>query len=109
MLSRADLSRTIPFVVALCLTVAATGAFAREWRAADAQGEDYPTVEALRFTSRSERSNGRDQIRVFHFRRLGEKETLEQTRAGAIELNHNNVALVGNIVPSMNVLAMRSG
>ena len=108
MSSRADLSRTVVLVVALC-SVAATGAFARELRAADTQGEDYPTVQALRFMGPvvSERSDGRHQIKVFHSRQLGEeKETLEQTRAGAIELNRTNVALLGNIVPSMNVLAM---
>jgi tripartite ATP-independent transporter DctP family solute receptor len=107
--SRAKLSRTVVLVVALCLTVAATGAFARELRAADTQNEDYPTVQALRFMGRviSERSSGRHQIKVFHSRQLGEeKETLEQTRAGAIDLNRTNVALLGNIVPSMNVLAM---
>jgi tripartite ATP-independent transporter DctP family solute receptor len=96
-------------VVALCLTVAATGAFARELRAADTQNEDYPTVQALRFMGHviSARSNGRHQIKVFHSRQLGEeKETLEQTRAGAIDLNRTNVALIGNIVPSVNVLAM---
>ena len=96
-------------VVALCLTAAATGAFAREFRAADTQTEDYPTVQALRFMGRliAERSGGRHQIRVFHSRQLGEeKETMEQTRAGAIDLNRTNVALIGNIVPAMNVLAM---
>ena len=107
--SRADLPRTVMLVVALCLTVAATGADARELRAADTQNDDYPTVQALRFMGRviSERSNGRHQIKVFHSRQLGEeKETLEQTRAGAIDLNRTNVALVGNFVPAMNVLAM---
>jgi tripartite ATP-independent transporter DctP family solute receptor len=107
--SRADFPRMVVLVVALCLTVAATGADARELRAADTQNEDYPTVQALRFMGRviSERSNGRHQIKVFHSRQLGEeKETLEQTRAGAIDLNRTNVALLGNIVPSMNVLAM---
>jgi tripartite ATP-independent transporter DctP family solute receptor len=108
-LDRADLSRTVVLVVALCLTVAATGVSARELRAADTQNEDYPTVQALRFMGHvvSERSNGRHQIKVFHSRQLGEeKETLEQTRAGAIDLNRTNVALIGNIVPSVNVLAM---
>ncbi len=96
-------------VVALCLTAAATRVDARELRAADTQNDDYPTVQALRFMGRlvSERSNGRHQIRVFHSRQLGEeKETLEQTRAGAIDLNRTNVALIGNIIPAMNVLAM---
>jgi tripartite ATP-independent transporter DctP family solute receptor len=97
------------FVVALCLTAAATGAYAREFRAADTQNEDYPTVQALRFMGHliSERTGGRHEIKVFHSRQLGEeKETLAQTRAGAIDLNRSNVALIGNIIPLMNVLAM---
>jgi tripartite ATP-independent transporter DctP family solute receptor len=88
------------------VTVAAS---AREFRAADTQREDYPTVQALQFMGRviAERTGGRDRIRVFHSRQLGEeKETIEQTRAGAIDLNRTNVALIGNFVPSMNVLAM---
>jgi tripartite ATP-independent transporter DctP family solute receptor len=95
-------------VVAL-FAVAATGAFAREFRAADTQNEDYPTVQALLYMGSmvAERSGGRHQIKVFHSRQLGEeKETLEQTRVGAIDLNRTNVALIGNLVPAMNVLAM---
>jgi tripartite ATP-independent transporter DctP family solute receptor len=107
--SRADLSRTAALVVALFLTVAATGAIAREFRAADTQNEDYPTVQALRYMGGliAERTGGRHQIRVFHSHQLGEeKETIEQTRVGAIDLNRSNVALIGNFVPAMNVLAM---
>ena len=106
---RADLPRTLTLVVALLLTLAPTSVFAREFRAADTQSEDYPTVQALRYMGRlvEERSGGRLQIRVFHSRQLGEeKETIEQTRAGAIDLNRTNVALIGNFVPAMNVLAM---
>ena len=109
MFNRADLSRTVVLVVALCLTVAATGAHAREFRAADTQDEGYPTVRALEFMGRliAERSNGRNQIRVFHSRQLGEeRETIEQTRVGAIDINRTNVALIGAFVPSVNVLAM---
>jgi len=105
---RAELLRTV-VVVALLLTAGSTNVFAREFRAADTQNEDYPTVQALRFMGRqiTERSGGRHEIKVFHSRQLGEeKETLEQTRAGAIDLNRTNVALIGNIVPSMNVLAL---
>ena len=107
--SRADLSRTVALVVALSLTAVSTSAVAREFRAADTQGEDYPTVQALHYMGRmiAERSGGRHQIRVFHSRQLGEeKETIEQTRAGAIDLNRTNVALIGTFVPAMNVLAM---
>jgi tripartite ATP-independent transporter DctP family solute receptor len=107
--SRADLSRTAALVVALFLTAVSTSAVAREFRAADTQNEDYPTVQALRYMGSliAENSGGRHQIRVFHSRQLGEeKETIEQTRVGAIDLNRTNVALVGTFVPAMNVLAM---
>lgn len=109
MYGRAELQRTVIVVVALLVTAGSTSALAREFRAADTQNEDYPTVQALRFMGRqiAERSGGRHEIKVFHSRQLGEeKETLEQTRAGAIDLNRANVALIGNIVPSMNVLAL---
>ena len=109
MSSRAAISRTAVIVVALSLAAVSTIALAREFRAADTQAEDYPTVLALRFMGRviAERSGGRDQIRVFHSRQLGEeKETIEQTRVGAIDLNRTNVALIGSFVPAMNVLAM---
>ena len=109
MYGRAGIQRTVVFVVALLVTAGATSAFAREFRAADTQNEDYPTVQALRFMGRqvAERSSGRHEIKVFHSSQLGEeKETLEQTRAGAIDLNRTNVALIGNIVPAMNVLAL---
>jgi tripartite ATP-independent transporter DctP family solute receptor len=107
--SRAGLSRTVAILVALVFTAASTGAFAREFRAADTQNEDYPTVQALRYMGRlvAERSGDRLQIRVFHSRQLGEeKETIEQTRVGAIDLNRSNVAPIGAFVPALNVLAM---
>lgn len=109
MYRRAEISRTITLVVALYLTAVSTGAFAREFRAADTQSEGYPTVQALLYMGSlvEERSGGRHQIKVFHSRQLGEeKETLEQTRVGAIDLNRTNVALIGTMVPPMNVLAM---
>jgi len=107
--SRADLSRIVALVVALSLTAISTSAMAREFRAADTQSEDYPTVQALLYMGRlvAERSGGRHQIQVFHSHQLGEeKETIEQTRAGAIDINRINGVLIGNFVPAMNVLAM---
>src|SRR5437016_12431433 len=95
--------------IALALTVAAAPAIAREFRAADTQAEDYPTVQALNYMGKliAERTGGRHQIRVFHSRQLGEeKETIEQTRAGAIDLNRTNVAPIGEFVAVANVLAM---
>src|SRR5665811_2364891 len=106
---RADLSRTGAIVVALFLTALSTSAVAREFRAADTQSEDYPTVQALRYMGRliAELSCSRHHIRLFHSLQLGEeKETIEQTRVGAIDLNRTNVALIGSFVPATNVLAM---
>lgn len=98
MYSRADLSRTVAIVVALFSTAASTSAVTREFRAADTQNEDYPTAQALRYMDHliAKRSGGRHHIRVFHSRQLGEEnKTIEQTRAGAIDLNLTNVALIG--------------
>lgn len=114
MLDRAERLRTGVIFVAFLLVMVATGmgatcSIAREFRAADTQAADYPTVQALRYMGAlvAERTGGRHEIRVFHSRQLGEeKETIEQTRAGAIDLNRSNVALIGNFVPAMNVLAM---
>ena len=82
---------------------------AREFRVADTQAEEYPTVQALELMSRlvEEGTAGRHRIRVFHSRQLGEeKDTIEQTRVGAIDLNRTNVAPIGALIPSANALAL---
>jgi tripartite ATP-independent transporter DctP family solute receptor len=82
---------------------------ARDFRAADTQVENYPTVQALKLLDElvTERTGGRHRIRIFHSRQLGEeKETIEQTRVGAIDLNRTNVAPLGSFIPEANVLAL---
>jgi len=89
--------------------LALPAAKAREFRVADTQSEDYPTVQALTYMARivEERTAGRHRIRVFHSRQLGEeKDTIEQTRVGAIDLNRTNVAPIGSLIPTANVLAL---
>jgi tripartite ATP-independent transporter DctP family solute receptor len=90
--------------------IATTGAVhAREFRAADTQVANYPTVEAVEFMARlvAERSGGRHSIRVFHSRQLGEvKDTIEGTKAGVIELNRTNIVPLGVFIPQVNALAM---
>jgi tripartite ATP-independent transporter DctP family solute receptor len=86
-----------------------SAANAREFRAADTQERGYPTVQALLFMGYriQERTGGRHSINVFDSHQLGEeKETLEQTRVGAIDLNRTNAALIGDLVPRVNALAM---
>lgn len=96
--------------LAMVLTMAgAEPARARDFRVADTQAEDYPTVQALVYMDRiiAERTQGRHRIRVFHTRQLGEeKETIEQTRVGAIDMNRINVAPLGSFIPEANVLVL---
>jgi tripartite ATP-independent transporter DctP family solute receptor len=104
---RANLCRAAS--VCLVVLVALPLATAREFRVADTQSEDYPTVQALIFMARlvEEGTAGRHRIRVFHSRQLGEeKDTIEQTRVGAIDLNRTNVAPIGSLIPAANVLAL---
>src|SRR5271165_2134071 len=99
----------IALAVVAAICVPAGRAAAREFRAADTQAADYPTVRALEYMGRliEQRTDGRHRIRVFHSRQLGEeKETIEQTRAGAIDLNRTNVGPLGSLVPVADVLAL---
>ena len=105
--SHGNFRRAAALCIAVALAPATAGA--REFRVADTQAEDYPTVRALMFMARQveERTGGRHHIRVFHSRQLGEeKDTIEQTRVGAIDLNRTNVAPIGSLVPAANVLAL---
>jgi tripartite ATP-independent transporter DctP family solute receptor len=107
-ISRLANAMGLPLIAALMLYLTAAAA-AREFRAADTQASDYPTVQAIvRMGELVEaRSNGRHRIRVFHSRQLGEeKETIEQTRVGAIDINRTNVGPLGSLVPVADVLAL---
>lgn len=99
------------FLLALAFAsgLPAGSAAAREFRVADTQPADYPTVKALELMGRliSERSGGRHRLRIFHSRQLGEeKETIEQTRIGAIDINRTNVAPLASFIPEANILAL---
>ena len=107
LISHENFGRLAGLLLAAMVAVPAAGA--REFRVADTQAEDYPTVQALLRMSREveERTGGRHRIRVFHSRQLGEeKETIEQTRVGAIDLNRTNVAPLGSLISSANVLSL---
>src|SRR3954470_9196369 len=94
--------------LALLAGLQSTAAGAREFRAADIQEENYPTVEALRYMDQlvTERTAGRHRIRVFHSRQLGEEsQTIEQTRVGAIDLDRINVGAMSDVAPELKVLA----
>jgi tripartite ATP-independent transporter DctP family solute receptor len=108
-LARRCLAAATCSAVALGAFVLAGPAAAREFRAADIQEENYPTVLALRYMDQlvTQGTGGRHRIRVFHSRQLGEEgQTIEQTRVGAIDMNRINVGAMGNMAPILNVLAL---
>lgn len=103
------IARVLALAIAGALALGSTVAPARTFRAADTQAQDYPTVQALLLMDRivRERTGGRHRIDVFHSRQLGEeKETIEQTRAGAIDINRVNAAPLASFAPEANVLAV---
>ena len=85
------------------------GAQAKTFRAADIQAEDYPTVQAIRFMNDRliERTNGRHRIAIFPARQLGEEEaTIEQTRAGAIDIDRISIGPLVGFIPQLRVLSL---
>ena len=101
-------AKWLPLVVALILGMTADVG-AREFRVADTQPPDYPTVRALVKLGEliSARTSGRHGIRVFHSHELGdEKDTIEQTLFGALEMDRINAAPLGALMPEAQVLSM---
>ncbi len=82
---------------------------ARDFRAADTHHSDYPTVQAVKYMGEilSKKTNGRLGIKIYPGRQLGEeKDTIEQTIAGAIDINRINLAPLNGIVPETAIPAL---
>ena len=78
-------------------------------RSADVHPDGYPTIEGVKHMGRllQERTNGRIKIQVFHSRQLGdEKDSLEQTRLGVIDMTRVNTAPLNNLVPETLVAGL---
>jgi len=89
---------------ALCLPAAA-----KEFRSSDVHPEDYPTVMAVKFMSdyMKQKTGGKDSIKVYTMSQLGsEKDTIEQTKIGALDFVRINVAPMNNICPETMVPTM---
>jgi len=95
---------------AAALLAAAAVAQAVELRSADVHNSDeYPTVTAVRHMSEllEKRSNGKFKIKVFNKSALGsEKETLDQVKIGALEMNRVNISSLNSICPKSLVPTM---
>ncbi|MET0541673.1 MAG: TRAP transporter substrate-binding protein, partial [Variovorax sp.] len=80
--------------------LAGVTAQATEFRSADIHPDDYPTVTAVKFMSERLKalSGGKDSIKVFNNSALGqEKDTIEQTKIGALAMVRVNIAPMNNI------------
>lgn len=100
----------LPKLAATALVVAtlmATTASAQTvLRSSDTHPDGYPTVEAVKFFGEqlSEKTGGRYSVEVFHSAQLGEeKDTIEQTQFGVIDLNRISIGAFGTQVPEATV------
>ncbi|MGX9143159.1 TRAP transporter substrate-binding protein [Mesorhizobium sp. 128a] len=75
-------------------------------RSADTHPDGYPTVEAVKYMGDliKERTAGRYSVEVYHSAQLGEeKDTIEQTQTGVIDLNRVSMGPFNGIVPETAV------
>ena len=97
-------------LIALAAGAATMAAQAIELRSADVHNsDDYPTVAAVKHMSEllDKRSNGKYEIKVFNKGALGsEKETLDQVKIGALEMNRVNISALNSICPKTLVPTM---
>ena len=79
------------------------------FKASDVQPPGYPTVVATENLGKklSEATQGRLSIQMYPSMQLGgEKETIEQTQIGAIQISRVSVGTMGPIVDDINVINM---
>ncbi len=97
-------------LIAAAILAAAGASQAVEFRSADVHNsDDYPTVAAVKHMSEllDKRSNGKYKIKVFNKSALGsEKETLDQVKIGALEVNRVNISALNSICPMTLVPTM---
>ena len=97
-------------LLALAASAFALSAQAVEFRSADVHNsDDYPTVAAVKHMSQvlAKESGGKYTIKVFNKSALGsEKETLDQVKIGALEMNRVNISSLNAICPKTLVLTM---
>ncbi|TIW90329.1 MAG: TRAP transporter substrate-binding protein, partial [Mesorhizobium sp.] len=75
-------------------------------RSADTHPDGYPTVDAVKYMGEliKERTKGAYSVEVYHSAQLGEeKDTIEQTQAGVLDLNRVSMGPFNGIVPETAV------
>ena len=75
-------------------------------RSSDTHPDGYPTVEAVKYFGQlvEERTGGRYKVEVYHSSQLGqEADTVEQVRAGVIDLNRTSLGPWNGRIPETTV------
>ena len=96
-------------IAALSLAAFASGAHAQTMKAADVHPAGYPTVVAVEHMGQKldAATKGRIKFQMFPGSVLGgEKEMIEQTQVGAIQILRTSLGPVGPVVPEVNVFNM---
>jgi tripartite ATP-independent transporter DctP family solute receptor len=94
-----------------CAVTLSTAAMAQTMvlRSSDTHPDGYPTVEAVKYMGEliKERTDGRISIEIYHSSQLGqEKDTIEQTRFGVIDLNRVSIGPFNNLIPETQVVSL---
>lgn len=103
------MKKLIALAALLGLGAPPLAAQATEFRSSDIHPEDYPTVLAVRHMGETiaKATNGKHTVKVFAKSALGaEKDTIEQTKLGALAMTRVNVAPMNNICPATMVPTM---
>ncbi|KQI68379.1 C4-dicarboxylate ABC transporter [Loktanella sp. 3ANDIMAR09] len=93
-------------LLASVATVTAASACETTFRSSDTHPDGYPTVAAVEEMGRllEERTDGRLCVEVFHSAQLGEeKDTIEQTQFGVIDMNRVSLGPFNNIIEETQV------
>ncbi|WP_247881137.1 TRAP transporter substrate-binding protein [Skermanella sp. TT6] len=98
-------------VALAAVAVPAGGAQAQQvtFRSADIHPDGYPTVEAVKYMGEilARETDGRLGIKMFSSAQLGdEKDTIQQTQFGVIDMNRINLAPLNGLIPETRVPSM---
>jgi tripartite ATP-independent transporter DctP family solute receptor len=78
-------------------------------RSSDTHPDGYPTVLAVQHMGEliEERTGGRIGVEVFHSAQLGEeKDTIEQTQFGVIDMNRISIGPFNNLIPETAIVSL---
>lgn len=95
--------------VAIVATFAVANAQQVTLRSAEIHPDGYPTVEAVKYMGEliAKETNGRIAIKIFPSGQLGdEKDTIQQTQFGVIDMNRISMAPLNNVVPETRIAGL---